>query len=137
MIQNPMRRKIKDIRHLYGSNAADHFSQFPQCKQCGEVRIVCLTIHHVGGRSIDAFDTLCLNCHALVHAHRAGAYTAEDFRAENRIRLLGHERRQGRNLAIRKAVESGLSLRKTAKMYGVSHVLVWQITRDLALPSSA
>ena len=64
---NLLKRKMKDIKYNYGEAAAEHFWKHPHCEDCGDKRLVVLTLHHTHGRKVDKFQTLCFNCHMVVH----------------------------------------------------------------------
>jgi hypothetical protein len=81
--KNPFRIKINSIKYHYGQRAADHFEANPFCLTCREKRIACLSVHHVHGKAVDVFETLCANCHLLHHAKRTRNYTYEDYCKEH------------------------------------------------------
>lgn len=65
--QCTLRRKLKDIRFKYGVNAYVYFIKYHVCQNCSEARLVVLNIHHISGRKVDEFKTLCFNCHMFEH----------------------------------------------------------------------
>lgn len=75
---NPAKRKIKDIKHNYGTNAVAYFKKFPFCERCKENRIVLLQVHHKHGKKVELFEILCSNCHALEHNPEIAKMTYED-----------------------------------------------------------
>jgi hypothetical protein len=62
-----LKRKIKDIRYKYGESAVKYFIKYPTCEICDENRLIVLNIHHIEGKKIDKFKTLCFNCHMIEH----------------------------------------------------------------------
>lgn len=70
--KNKLLLKLKDIRYMYGSAAADYFVKHPFCHTCGEKRLVCLAVHHLDGKhDNDSVEILCHNCHAVYHANNS------------------------------------------------------------------
>lgn len=129
MKTNPFLNKLHDIRYRYGEEAALYFQANPKCSKCSEERLACLTLHHIAGKDKSVFDTLCHNCHALVHAHKMGSYTVHDYVKEMELKRKRRNSLEDRNKNIKAAVLGGMSYRKTAKMFGVSHVTVYFVMR--------
>ncbi len=122
MIRNPFTRKLVYIRFNYGAKAADYFHSHFTCevKGCTEDRIACLTVHHVAGKSKNVFKTLCLNHHAILHAHKCGWYTGADYVQFISSRLKEKTYRELRNNHIKEAVAAGLTHKEAGKLYGLS-----------------
>ena len=134
-IRNPFLYKIAYIKNNYGQAAYDYFVSHTACESCGEERLACLTIHHLYGKNIEKFKTLCANCHAVVHATRLKSMTHKDHLKIVEIKQEEKHRRDERNQKIIKMIDKGLSLREVAKKTGVSHVTVYEVSRKFNIRS--
>jgi hypothetical protein len=80
--KHPERRVLSNklgwIKKRYGAEARSHFEQNPLCEVCFEKRLACLAIHHIEGKNVESFRTLCHNCHAVEHGSE---FTFEDATA--------------------------------------------------------
>lgn len=131
MIKSCFKRKLADIKHRYGNEAVKHFVSFPYCENCGEKRIVCLAIHHIKGKKINEFQTLCLNCHIFVHSPKC-----KNFTYENEVKLEKQKEQKKLYISIRNSKIISMtkkehkSTRQIAKEIGLSHVTVWNIIQQ-------
>ena len=71
------------MRYNYGEEEAEYFKNTPYCESCPEERLATLCIHHVYGKTVKKFKTLCHNCHALVHATKMGHVTYKQLLKQN------------------------------------------------------
>jgi hypothetical protein len=127
--KNPFTRKLHDLRYLYGAAAAWYFRQHPVCEHCGEKRIAVLTLHHLYGKAVNIFRTLCFNCHMAVHSD-SPAYTNQDYLDHLRAAKDDQDARDIRKIRILKSREDGLSLRAIGVIEKISHVRVGHILRE-------
>jgi hypothetical protein len=98
----------------------------PKCEECGEGRLAALTVHHLEGKHIKAFKTLCFNCHMLEHS-KTPNYAAADYFTEflSKTKLI-----DDRDTYILSLHFAGLSLRSIGRLVVLSHVRVGEIIRD-------
>lgn len=118
-----MSRKLTGLRHNYGNAAADYFLVNPRCEDCGEDRIVVLTIHHLHGKKVDEFRTLCFNCHMLTHSKHKN-YTYDDHVKHLEQKEAKKRIATGRQMRMVKMRDEGMSLRDIAKQMHISHIAV-------------
>lgn len=115
------KRKLQMLRHNYGISAVAYFKEHYTCEICGEKRLATLNVHHRHGKTKEDYQTLCFNCHMVIHY---GAVTYEDEllleNEKNKSRLEIGER----NRLIRKMNKEGRSLRQIGKIVGLSHISV-------------
>lgn len=127
MTKDALKIKLNTIRWSYGALAYAHFSANPVCSSCGEDRLVTLAIHHVEGKSVEKFDTLCHNCHAVHHA-KNGQATAKSVLEDRKIREAKTRERLAREEAemstMRQYLLDGLSMRTVGRLLGVSQVAI-------------
>src|SRR5208282_1937909 len=71
-------RKIADLRSRYGDEEAEYFTEHYKCEICPEQRLAALTIHHTDGHKVKAFQTLCFNCHMVLHSPKVGHETYQN-----------------------------------------------------------
>ena len=105
---NLLKRKMKDIRYNYGNAAAEHFWENPRCQDCGDKRLVVLTLHHTHGRKIDKFQTLCFNCHMVVHNKKNEFETYESCKLKIEDRETD---RDEKNERILQCLNRGITIR--------------------------
>jgi len=120
MTKDAFMRKIVDLRHKYGHEEAEYFKNHPSCETCPENRLAALTIHHVEGRSKKIFQTLCFNCHMIVHSLYP-EYTYQNYLDflddKNAIR----SDRLKRDRLIVESFRKGKSLRQIGRDFDLSH----------------
>lgn len=124
MIKSFFKRKLCDLKHRYGQHEANYFALNPYCEKCPERRIAALTVHHIKGRSNSEVQTLCFNCHMILHSPNSGEWTYEDEmrwerRQKAKIRLQKYKDRKMFN-----AYNKIRSLRAVGRQFGVTHVTV-------------
>lgn len=124
--KNPWLKKLQDIKYNYGELASNHLKAHPVCKVCYERRIACLAVHHVHGKSVDVFETLCCNCHAIRHANYS-VYTFDDFNKESLKKGVAEICRAERNRLIFRALDSGMSINDVARLCGVCGRTVYKL----------
>lgn len=105
---NPLMRKMKDIRYNYGALAAEHFWRYPYCEDCGDKRLVILTLHHTHGKKVNKFETLCFNCHMIVHNKKNENATYENCLI---IQEKREEERKEKNQRILQSLNKGMTIR--------------------------
>jgi len=115
--------KLIGLRFNYGQAAHDHFAEFPSCQDCGEKRIAVLTVHHIHGRKVDIFRTLCFNCHMLEHSSTPD-FTYADHQKHLRKKELARQALEARTDEMVKLKKKGLSLRAIGRELKVCHVSV-------------
>lgn len=128
-------KKCSYIKANYGIEAVEHFKKYPYCQRCPEKRLACLTIHHMHGKKVKKFKTLCFNDHVLGHAHKAGEATYESELAWVMKQKERKIEKRGRDKKIIRLTEIGKSLREIADELGISHVAVWRVTKKNGIVS--
>lgn len=115
------KRKLSDLRHVYGHAEAKHFAENPFCENCDEKRIAVLTVHHTHGRKRSDVQTLCFNCHMIVHSPKSGAFTYADHLEFEKQKSAKKNLARLRDKIWIKELRSGKSQREVGRLYGVSH----------------
>lgn len=120
-VRNYIKRKCNYLTNRYGKNAAEYFLNFPKCEKCGEERLACLAVHHKHGKKVDEFQTLCFNCHMVVHAKKSGNLTFKDVqqKEDHKKKLKNLRNKQIVDLAL-----LGKTTREIGKAVGVSNAWV-------------
>lgn len=119
---NPWLLKLRDIKYNHGEKAKQHFIENSVCKTCGEDKIACLTTHHVYGKAHEVFETLCYNCHMLLHATKTRDYTAQQYKQYVFKRSMMLEKLRTRDAHILECINKGMT-----------HL---EVSQELAIPIS-
>lgn len=129
--KDPLKRKLHDIKHKYGQGAVLYFIKNPTCERCLEARLVTLSIHHVKGKSIDEFETLCFNCHMLLHSTRSGEATFKSCmsKEEGRREVRKEKLKAKTELAI-SLIAEGEPLRSIRQKVGGTYLFVKRIAES-------
>jgi|DEB0MinimDraft_6_1074348.scaffolds.fasta_scaffold79845_3 transposase-like protein len=128
MVKCPLKLKLKDLRYKYGESAKEYFREHYKCESCGEDRLAVLTLHHTKGKKVEEYQTLCFNCHMLIHS-KTPEHTAEMSIRKDTKRTLKSEAIRVRNIKIKQMVDDGISYRKIGEVFGISHTMVFHIVK--------
>lgn len=83
-----------------------------------------LTIHHTHGRSKKSFQTLCFNCHMVLHSPKAAGFTYEDHLSMERDKKIFLKSRADEWEEMALAYYKEKSFRGVARKFNVSHITV-------------
>lgn len=119
--------KLRDIKQRHGAEAVDFFRLHPVCGICGEDRLVCLSIHHTHGKDLTELETLCHNCHSVMHAEISGSVTYKDLLHEAEEKYRKKQEIKERKRKILDLHGEGLSHQRIADMLGLSYSYVQEI----------
>lgn len=108
MVKSPLKRKLKDLKYKYGELAVEYFLSKPVCEVCGEERLVVLNIHHVHGKKVNEFKTLCFNCHMIEHNPSISNVTYSSCKDEE-LKLL--KKTRDKEQEILESLNNGIPLR--------------------------
>lgn len=117
---NPWLLKLRDIKYNHGEKAKQHFIENSVCKTCCEDKIACLTTHHVYGKAHEVFETLCYNCHMLLHATKTKNYTAQQYKQYVFKCSMILEKRNQRDTAILDLLNKGMLQAEISQELGIT-----------------
>ncbi len=126
MVTNALKKKINYLRYNYGQPEADYFLNNPVCEECLEDRLVLLAIHHVHGKNIDKFKTVCLNCHMLEHTPKSKHHTYKSCMQEQSAKL---DKMETKKALVLRLLDQGVSLRNIIGIANTSMHIINQVMK--------